>query len=140
MSNENFKANLKTLLETQDNRITSDVMFIVQQKRRIWRVASDSNNAMAAYVNGEDVEYEGSKKFKTLEKLEDRLKDIGDWELVYYIEIWEFVSAFLTEAAAEAYIKRNAHNLRSPRIYGWSGYRNQEWINLRNYFLDKEVV
>lgn len=137
--NTDFATNLKFLLGTQDNRITSDVMFIVQQKRQIWRVAPDCREAMAAYVNGEDVEYEGSKKFKTLEKLEERGKDLGDWELVYYIEIWEFVTACLTEEAAKHYIKCNGHNLHSPRIYGWSGYRNREWINLRNYFLGKEV-
>ncbi len=86
--NTDFATNLKFLLGTQDNRMTSDVMFIVQQK-----------------IKGR----------------------------------WEFVTACLTENGAQDFINCNGHNLHSPRIYGWSGYRNREWINLRNYFLGKEV-
>lgn len=130
---------LQHLLKTQDNRITSDVMFIVQQKEEIWRVDSDCHEVKAAYVKGEEVVYEGSKKFKTLDKMEDSYRDIGDWERVYYIERWAFVTACLTEEGAKHYIECNRHNLNSPRIYGWSGYRNQEWCDLREFFLNYDA-
>lgn len=49
---------------------------------------------------------------------------------------WEFVTACLTDDGARSYMKANGHNLRKfSRIFVHSGYRNDEWIGLRNYLL-----
>lgn len=49
---------------------------------------------------------------------------------------WEFVTACLTDEGARAYMNANGHNLRKfSRIFVHSGYRNNEWIGLRNYLL-----
>lgn len=49
---------------------------------------------------------------------------------------WEFVTACLTDEGARAYMNANGHNLRKfSRIFVHSGYRNDEWIWLRNHLM-----
>lgn len=49
---------------------------------------------------------------------------------------WEFVTACLTDEGARAYMNANGHNLRKfSRIFVHSGYRNDEWIGLRNHLM-----
>jgi hypothetical protein len=55
---------------------------------------------------------------------------------VGYLDTWDFVTACLTEAGADEYIRVNGHDLKEPRTYVTSGYRNQEWIDLRAFFMD----
>lgn len=90
-------------LRTQDNRITADPIFLVQQQRRVY---------------GVDHHYT------------DDFEEI-DGETVGYKTIWEFVTCCFTEAAADRYIAENAHNLTDPRTYVASAYRNREWIAVR---------
>lgn len=116
-------------LKTQDNRITADPIFVVQQRNRIW---------------GFDLEYcedwmwvdeEGNEA--TQEEYEE-LKKHGDvgWNKVGYKDTWEFVTACFTEQGCKDYIAYNGHNLTDPRIYAESGWRNAEWIGLRNYLMN----
>jgi len=44
---------------------------------------------------------------------------------------YEFVTAFFSEAAADAYVASNAHNLKKPRVFVYSAYRNREWQAVR---------
>ena len=49
---------------------------------------------------------------------------------------WEFVTACLTDEGARAYMNANGHNLRKfSRIFVHSGYRNDQWIGLRNHLM-----
>ena len=41
------------------------------------------------------------------------------------------VEVFFTNTSAEAYIEQNRHNLENPYIYIASGWRNREWIMMR---------
>ena len=50
-----------------------------------------------------------------------------------YIDIMEFVTACFTEKGCAEFIRVNGHNLTDPDIYAYSGYRNQEWIDLRKF-------
>jgi hypothetical protein len=44
---------------------------------------------------------------------------------------WQNVQPFFTKDAADHYIYLNGHNLRAPRIYVESAFRNAEWQALR---------
>jgi len=94
---------ISELVRTQDNRATSDPIFIVQQKRRIW---------------GMDGHY--SDDYEWI-----------DGDRVYYVDMWEFVTACFTEQGCKDYIAANGHNLNEPRIYAASAYRNREMIAIR---------
>jgi hypothetical protein len=54
-----------------------------------------------------------------------------------YVDQWEFVQPFFTEAAAEAYITANSHRMNETRIYVDSGYRNYEWQAMRAMLLHR---
>lgn len=121
-------------LLTQDNAWTADPLFIVQQKRQIWGI-DESYDPKIAWRCDDAVYTEGSREFRILQKMEDRGKEIEGYEKVGYIEIWEFVTACLTEQGCKDYLAVNGHNLHSPRIYVSSAYRNREIIGLREYFI-----
>ena len=53
----------------------------------------------------------------------------------YYRDDYVFVQPFFTEAGAKRYIEINGHNLREPRIYVESGWRNEEWEMIRELLL-----
>lgn len=105
-------------LREQDNRITSHPVFVVEQKRRIYGVDSDYTDSFV-WVNPNDFEAVSETRKK-------------GWRKLGYIEVWEFVTACLTEKGCEVYLRVNAHNLSSPRIYVYSGWRNHEWQTLRS--------
>lgn len=94
-------------LRTQDNRITADPIFLVEQEQRVYGI--DQNYT-------------------------DDFEEI-DGEHVGYKIIWTFVTCCFTEAAANRYIKENRHNLKNPRTYVASAYRNHEWIAVREMLL-----
>ena len=57
-------------------------------------------------------------------------------EQVFYVERWEFVTGCFSRAGAQAYIDANNHNLREPRIYAATLYRNREMIAIREALLE----
>lgn len=95
-------------LRTQDNLATAHPIFLVEQQRRIYGVDSDHTD-----------------DFEWLEG-----------ESVGYTMIWEFVTCCFSQVAAQSYIDANRHNLKEPRIYVASAYRNPEWIAVRKRLMD----
>ena len=127
---------LRHELKTQDNMITANPIFIVQQRREIAGIDADYADKFAWVKDGERIDDE------TETKLEKRYCKTGiiprSYSRVGYTEIWEFVTACLTRKGCEDYIKANGHNLDSPRIYVEGGFRNAEWAFVRKYFMDLE--
>ncbi len=119
-------------LRTQDNRITSEPLFCVFQKRRIWGMDPDyaeqwvwlDKDADRSEVDESEVE---------LDEFDDPVKD--NYEKAYYIEVDEFVNAHLTDEAAKLYIAQNHYKLKKPFTYVTSQYRCHEYIQLRNWLL-----
>lgn len=115
-------------LRTQDGRITQDPIFAVEQKKRIWGMDPDGDEANVVWLDSDcEVVTESFAK-----------RHGGEAEgftRTAFIEIWEFVSPFFTEAAAQRYIAENSHNLKSPRIYAHSAYRNREFIAIRKHLM-----
>jgi hypothetical protein len=121
------------LITTQDNRITDQPMFIVQQRRRmygldtgycenfIWLCSEDEyNEASAEEADTLEAEYQDT----------GRVKD--GWQRTGYTDQWEFVTACFTEQGCIDYLKLDGHNLKEPRIYAEGSYRNDEFRIVRN--------
>lgn len=121
-------------LLTQNNRITQDPIFLVQEKKREWGVDPGYTD-LFTWIHDEDCDQVSPQKMRALEKKFDETGDDNPkgYRRVGYTERWEYVQACFTEAAAQLYIDENRHNLHEPRIYAASGYRNKEWIAVRAY-------
>jgi len=124
---------LAELLKTQDNRATADPLFIVQEKVRDWGYSSEYAE-LYVWIHNETGR-EANEEIVAKLELGVPVYDDGYYVKYYYKERWEFVTACLTEVGCQYYIDANRHNLNEPRVYVASGYRNQEWIALRAYFL-----
>jgi hypothetical protein len=138
-------AKIKHNLRTQDNRITSHPIFVVEQKKILSTHADyEVDGHLWIDYNSEKAD---ERETRILDKLSERnYEDVFEakdsdrgWYKWYYQEIWEFVTACFTEQGCNDYLKLNRHNLNETRIYVYSGYRNEEMINLRSYLMgDKE--
>jgi len=132
-------SNLKTIahnIRTQDNRATSDPLFLVQQKGRTWGVDMAYTDTYE-WVGTDDCELRPTPQ----QRLEfQRSGPNGDdiWDCVGYVDHWEFVTACFTESGCRDYIRANAHNLNEPRVYCVSLYRNDEMIAVREMIIDED--
>ncbi len=126
-------------LKTQDNRITADPIFVVEQKARDWGVESGYTDNFE-WVDMESGDYEEAdpEDAAVLESKEEAGESTHPWEKVGYRDRWEFVTACLTEKGAKDFIMCQAHNLGDTRIFAYSGYHNDEWRALRKALLEGE--
>ena len=115
-------------LRNQDNRITQDPIFVVQQKQRIW----GPDQGDYAWMDEEWTEVDAAKAAE-LDAAEETGESTKGYTKAYYVDIWVFVTACFTEQGCKDYLLVNGHNLREPRIYAESGWRNAEWIFLRKF-------
>lgn len=118
-----MNAQLQTVAErlrTQDNQITANPIFVVQQRIRDYGYEPKWAEG-TAWIDGQGEEITAP---------DDEATETG------YRDRWEFVQPFFTEAAARAYIKANQHNLRECRVYVASGFRNAEWAMVRDLLLN----
>jgi len=118
-------------IATQDNRCTTDPIFVVFQKAQF--VASPEHD----HDYEEWFDKDGSIADKEIAiKLDagDIDEDEG-WRKLSIKEINLFVTACFTLNGAKKYLDTNGHNLRNPFIYVHSLYRNAEMIGLREYIL-----
>lgn len=128
-------------LATQDNECTANPQFVVQKHERIWGVGLNYTEEYA-WVSIEDFEHQeaDNKTAKKLEALhaesyddEIALEDgcMVKWTRVGYRDQWVFVTACLTRAGCEEYLRLNGHNLGKTRIMVEGEVRNKEWETLR---------
>lgn len=127
-------------LRTQDNRITANPIFIVQQRRRQYGMDTDYCEDVIWLHSDEGCEVDEEEH----DRLEAEYKQTGETPDGYtrtgYLDSWEFVTACFTEQGCKDYIAVNGHNLKEPRIYAESGFRNREWEVLRAYLSALEQV
>ncbi len=133
----NDLSTISSNLHTQDNRITANPIFLVQQKRRVYGFEESDSYI---WVDENDCEEVDDEKHAELEEADvhDHHHDGSTTEgyrKSYYVDEYVFVQPFLTEHGANEYLKTNAHNLREPRIYVESGYRNEEWRMVREHLM-----
>ncbi|EFO4518680.1 ead/Ea22-like family protein [Escherichia coli] len=119
-------------IRTQDNRITSDPMFCVYQKREIV-VDADYDYDRIFWVD-EDGNEANKLQSRRLELLHENFREPPEkWRRVAVKDIDEFVTCCFTEQGCKDYLAANGHNLRLPFIYVKSGFRNAEYIGIRNW-------
>ncbi|GCG54881.1 hypothetical protein BvCmsH19A_00345 [Escherichia coli] len=119
-------------IRTQDNRITSDPMFCVYQKREIV-VDADYDYDRIVWVD-EDGNEANKLQSRRLELLHENFREPPEkWRRVAVKDIDEFVTCCFTEQGCKDYLAANGHNLRLPFIYVNGGFRNAEYIGIRNW-------
>ena len=126
-------------LRTQDNRITANPIFVVQQKVR--RPVPEGYSCDGQWYDtrrGEAVTDIREEIHLSILASQGEL-DGDRYRWVCYVDDYVFVQPFFTEKGAEHYIKINGHNLRQPRIYVESGYRNSEWEEVREHLMGVPV-
>lgn len=127
-------------LKTQDNRITANPIFIVEQLKRVYGVGSAWTEAFVWMTDeGDEASPEIAKAFEIVHR-ENGADQIDDFHRVGYKEYWQAVQPFFTEAAANRYIRANGHNLNKTRVYVYGGWRNDEWYAIREHLLTFATV
>ena len=118
-------------VNTQDNRITSDPIFLVQEKRRFLGDADADDSYVWYNRHWDQVDAELAAQLDQWE--EENSGDLTGYTKYYYREVYVTVQPFFTEAEAQRYIDSNAHRMSEPRIYVDSAYRNREWQTIREF-------
>lgn len=127
-----FTSDFAEQLRTQDNAITCDPIFVVQEKARDYGLDTDYCEGVAwlhadGYGEVYDDEWQRLEAdyLVTMEEPENFIR-------TGYRDRWEFVQPFFLRSSAEAYIKTQAHRHSGElRIYVESAYRNPEWQAIR---------
>lgn len=123
-------------IRTQDNQLTAHPMFLVEQRRRIYGIDTDYDPSIAWLHEDEAVEVDADTATKLEAQYRQDLNDSPEgYRRVGYHEQWQLVTCCFTQAAADLYITQNAHRFRELRVYVDSGYRNHEWIAVRDMLL-----
>ena len=129
-------------LRTQDNRITADPIFVVQEEKRVYGMdASYSDNI--AWLHADECHEVDAKLARRLEKLfwdscEPKTQKRIDerYTRTGYFDEWVNVQPFFTEDAADAYCDTQKHRHKGKlRVFADSAYRNPEWRAVRKFLL-----
>jgi hypothetical protein len=123
------------LLKTQDNAITTDPIFMVQERHRQYGM-DEAYCEKYCFVHGDDSDHEVNEESDPVRFAAFSADDFGDddpdfWTRTGYLDTWQNIQPFLTREAAEEFRRREAHNLGETRVYVESGHRNPEWKWLR---------
>ena len=115
---------------TQDNRCTSQPLFVVFQKKRIYGMDPEYDGPIVWIADDYEAEPDEHKKLE--EDYEINYVERDGWQRTSYIDIDVFVTACFTEDGAKAYIEINGHNLKEPFIYVETLHRNAEMNTVRD--------
>lgn len=107
-------------LRTQDNRITAEPMFCVQEKRREY---------------GYDPHWAEDHVWLDDEGNETEAAAEGAVRLAGYKDFWHTVMAAFTEQGCKDYLAVNGHHHDETRIYAESFYRCNEMIRIRAWLM-----
>ena len=138
-------------IASQDNRMTANPIFEVQELKRTYGIDVDCDPEIAWLWSDESVEvpriladlaeeywYNNEKEPGAIETDNGKYKvGLGDGyseplRRVGYFEDWVHVQPFFTEVGAQSYIDCNGHNHKGRlRIYVGSEFRNREWQAVR---------
>jgi hypothetical protein len=133
MTLDEWLAETRKNITTQDNACTAHPMFTVQQKRRLYGFDPEyGNDDSAVWLYDDECVEPDEYKQCALDAYEYATNETPKgYRRVHYMDTWEFVTACFTEAGCKDYIKANGHNLHEPRIFVESGHRNLEWQRCR---------
>lgn len=132
--NEKLWLEMAQDIRTQDNACTAEPIYIVQQRQRMYGIDPDlCDDGKIVWLDlMNDHEELSGEEAEFLEKAyQKNFEEPENFTRTGYIDQWEFVQPFFTRKGAEEYIEANRHNLKEPRIYVDSAYRNKEWQEVR---------
>ncbi|EEU2698816.1 TPA: ead/Ea22-like family protein, partial [Escherichia coli O157] len=96
-------------------------------------VDADYDHDRIVWVD-EDGNEANKRHSRRLELLHENFREPPEkWRRVAVKDIDEFVTCCFTEQGCKDYLAVNGHNLRLPFIYVKSGFRNAEYIGIRNW-------
>lgn len=145
---------------------TSDAIFIVQSKEVIYGFDQEYFNDKLAVINGEgSVSFSPKEYWDGLEKEEKRkiniiakgrfgetflncfdfdqwdiLEELPDHRVTGWDIRWSYVNAHFTKEAAEAFIKRKAHDYDELRIYVHSECYAWEFNAIKEALMNGQIV
>ena len=127
------------LIKTQDNRITDQPIFVVEESKLII-TDPDYGYDAEEWVNMEGCDYETASETKArrLDALAEDFRDTGKWKKFFYKETWEFLTACFTESGCIDYLRLNGHRLGKTRIYAYGNFRNYEYQSIRKFLLEQD--
>lgn len=115
-------------MRTQDNHCTRAPLYVVQKRRRITGLDPRFSDDIAWWNAGDMREADADEHEKLEAAYQDTLEEPEGWTRSAYMDTWEFVTCCFTEAAAKAFIARNAHRLGEARVFVDSLFRNEEML------------
>lgn len=120
---------ISTRLKTQDNRITYDPMFCVQEKRIVYGMDPQwSDDELWIDTSGGVIECDAPADGLETETIVKTGK----------FEYWEIQMVAFTEVGCQQYIDLNGHNHRGElRIYAMSFRRCPEMLEVRKFLLSQ---
>jgi hypothetical protein len=124
-------------LRTQSNwHITSDPMYLVRRKERIYGIEAGYEDA-CTWIHIEEGEEATQNTINLLEARfhKDGTSETKNYRRVGYVERDEHIQTFLTEAAAQEFMQRNKHRYGDMHLYVDYGYRNWEWQEVRKHLM-----
>lgn len=123
-------------LRTQDNRITADPMFLVQELKRHYGIDTDYSDDIA-WRSAEYDEVSPAKSKKLEAKYRAGCSVPNEYTRTAYRDEWTYVMCFFTEAAADFYIKTKSHHHNGKlRTYAGSAHDNPEWKAIRKLLME----
>ncbi len=127
-----FLTALAHQMQHQHNAYTSYPIFTVEEHRMVTGLDTEYIDQIGWF----DAESGSLAEGEEAQLLEAAYQETGefpdDWHRTGYDCRWEQIASFFTRTAAEDFIERQQHNHRMGlRVYVESGYRNNEWKELR---------
>lgn len=125
------------LLRTQDNRITDQPMFLVEQEVTDWGYDSDYTDRFK-WLNPEcDYCEPDDSELKWINERLAAYEGTSPWVKCGYKKRWEFVTACFTEQGCKNYLKINGHNLGKTRIFAAVSHGNAEYRAVRDFLIQQ---
>ena len=129
---------LAQAVQGQDNswHITSHPQYLVRRKERVYGASNEDDN-LAEWIDKRSCEIANQSTANLMEARfrKDYTTETENFRRCAYKEVDTTVQAFFSEAAARAFMKRQAHNYSGLFLYVESGYTNPEWQTIRNWLL-----
>jgi hypothetical protein len=133
-------AGIAERLHTQDNRITDNPLFAVQQKREYVGSEDYNDDSEMRWVNDAGGEADEEEASRLDAAYRETYSEPEGWRRVNVFPVWEFVTGCFTEQGCKDFIRVNGHNLNEPRIYAYGSHRNAEFIALRKWLMSIRVA
>lgn len=123
------------LLRTQDNFGTSNPMFCVQVRKRVYGM-DPQYSGETVWIDTED----GAREIPAPvgDEQENEYEENEFYQETAYYDHWETVAVALTYAGCEEHLRQNGHNYRhheETRIYVECWHRNPEMVAVREFLM-----